>query len=251
MIPELFTPLAAPFRLEGTNGEAVVLSHGFTGIPAHFRLLAEFLNERGFTVNAPLLAGHGTNPGDMATTTAGDWITSVTRAARAVSDHRRVHLAGLSMGGLLSIVVAKDVGAATVSTINSPILVRNTRLYLSPVIHRMVPEVTWPEEPPPALDPEAAKYWLTYDSYRTVSAAELFRVIRLAYPAARRLRRPSLVIQSKTDESVDPRSATLLHKALGRPCELVWLEHSIHNALLDSERHVIHDSILRRITRPK
>lgn len=248
MIPELFSPLAAPFRLEGTNGEAVVLTHGFTGIPAHFRPLAEFLHGHGYTVNVPLLAGHGTSPADMATTGADDWTRSVRLAARAVSDHRRVHLAGLSMGGLLSILVAKDVAVSSVTTINSPLIVKNKRLYLAPVAHRFVPEVSWPDEAPPPLDAEVAPYWLTYDGYRTESAAELLAVIRRAYRAARRLRRPAMVIQSRVDESVDPRSAELLARALGPTCELVWLERSIHNSLLDGERDVIHQAVLRRIT---
>jgi carboxylesterase len=247
VVPDLFTPLAAPFRLDGSNGEAVVLTHGFTGVPAHFRPLAEFLHGKGYTVNVPLLAGHGTSPTDMAGTGADDWIRSVRQAAGAVSDHRRVHLAGLSMGGLLSIIVAKDVAASTVTTINSPILVKNKRLYLTPVAHHFVAEVSWPEAPTPPLDPEVADYWLTYDGYHTASAAELVRVMRTAYLAARRLRRPSLVIQSRTDESVDPRSARLLANALGPKCDLVWLERSIHNALLDSERDVIHRAVLGRI----
>ena len=248
MIPDLFSPHAAPFRLEGTNGEAVVLTHGFTGVPAHFRPLAEFLNGHGYTVNVPLLAGHGTSPTDMATTGADDWIRSVRQAGQAVADHRRVHLAGLSMGGLLSILAARDVAASTITTINSPIIVRNKRLYLAPLAHRLVPEVSWPDEAPPPLDPEVAPYWLTYDAYRTESAAELLAVIRRAYRAARRLRRPALVIQSRVDESVDPRSAELLAKALGPTCDLVWLDHSIHNSLLDRERDLIHRAVLRRIT---
>lgn len=248
MIPDLFSPLAAPFRLEGTNGEAVVLSHGFTGVPAHFRPLAEFLHGHGYTVNVPLLAGHGTSPADMATTGADDWTRSVRLAARGVSDHRRVHLVGLSMGGLLSIIVARDVAASSVTTINSPILVRNKRLYLAPLAHRFLPEVKWPDEPPPPLDPEVAPYWLTYDGYRTESAAELVTVLRRAYRAARRLRRPALVIQSRVDESVDPRSAEILARALGPTCELVWLDRSVHNSLLDGERDLIHRAVLRRIT---
>lgn len=247
MIPELFSPHAAPFRLQGSNGEAVVLSHGFTGIPGHFRPLAEYLNAHGYTVNVPLLAGHGTTPEDLATTGAGDWIRSVRQAAQAVSDHQRVHLCGLSMGGLLSIIVAGEVAASSVTTVNSPILVRNPRLYLAPIAHRLIPEVSWPDEPPPPLDAEVADYWLTYDRYRTSSAGELVKVMARAYRTARRLRRPSLVIQSRTDETVDPRSADLLAEALGPRCEVLWLDESLHNALLDSERHVIHEAVLRRI----
>ncbi len=89
----LLDPLAAAFRLEGSNGEAVVLIHGYTGTPAHFRPSAKELNAAGFTVVAPRLAGHGTSMEDMATTTARDWVESAQQAVATVSDHDRLHLA--------------------------------------------------------------------------------------------------------------------------------------------------------------
>jgi hypothetical protein len=40
----------------------------------------------------------------------------------------RLHLAGLSTGGLISLVLAAEVEAATTTTINSRLLVRNKTL---------------------------------------------------------------------------------------------------------------------------
>jgi esterase/lipase len=44
--------LAAPFRFDGSNGEAIVLVHGFSGNPAHFRHLGGQLNSLKYTINA-------------------------------------------------------------------------------------------------------------------------------------------------------------------------------------------------------
>lgn len=247
MIPDLFDPLCAPFRLEGSNHQAVVLVHGFTGVPAHFRPLARFLNDAGYTVNVPLLAGHGTNPGHMATTGRRDWLRSVEQAVAAVADHRRVHLVGLSMGGLLSILVAACSAAATVTTINSPVILRHKQTYLAPLAHRLHPMVTWPEDGTPPLDDEVRHLWLTYPGFPTVKTNDLLAVIARATVVAGRLRRPSLVIQSRADETVDPRSGTILAHRLGSGCRLVWLDHAIHNALLDGERHLVHRAVLERI----
>ncbi len=246
---DLLDPLAAEFRFDGTNGEAVVLTHGFTGVPAHFRPLGSVLNQAGYTVVGPRLAGHGTNIDDLATTTADDWIESARSAAESVADHRRVHLAGLSMGGLISLVLAKPIGAATVTTINSPILVRGKQLYLARLLARFKPRVEWPDEGPPDLDDEMVPYWITYTGFPTQSAAHLVSIMRRAAVAARRLDIPSLVIQSKTDESVDPRSARILAWLLGEECDTVWLERSIHNALLDRERDRIARAVLEHIGR--
>jgi carboxylesterase len=247
---DLIDPLAAAFRLEGTNGQAAVLVHGFTGTPAHFRQLAAVLNRAGYTVVAPLLAGHGTSIDDLAATGADDWIASVRSAVDEVADHRRIHLAGLSMGGLISLILAGSTGAATVSTINSPIVVRSKTLYLTRLIHRFRPTVEWPDSGPPDLDDEMTPLWITYTGFPTRCAADLVSIMRKALVAARRLDTPSLVIQSRIDESVDPRSARIVARLLGRDCRLVWLERSMHNALLDRERDVIGRAVLDRLADP-
>lgn len=246
---ELLDPLAAAFRLEGSNGEAVVLVHGHTGNPAHFRPLAAELNSAGFTVTVPRLAGHGTSMEDMATTGARDWLASAQSAADSVAGHDRVHLAGLSMGGLISVVLATRIGAATVTTINSPLLVRNKTLYAAPVARFFVRKVEWPDTGTPDLDDEVRPYWLTYPGFYTSTAVGLLSIMGRAVIAARRLKIPSLVIQSRTDETVDPRSANILHRLLGAQSELVWLENSLHMALLDRERDRITAAVLEQISR--
>ena len=248
MIPELFDPSVAPYRIEGTNGHAVVLLHGFTGVPTHFRPLAERLNVEGFTVNVPLLAGHGTSIDHLRETSYEEWIRGAELAARAVADHRSVHLAGLSMGGLLSIIIAARTAATTITTINSPIVVHDLHLYLSPFAHHLIPTVTWDDPVSPAPE-DVAHYDLTYQGFHTPSAAQLVRIMVEAYRWAHRLRRPSLVIQSKADETVRPISATLLKRALGPPAELFWLETARHNALLDPERGRLEAALVEHVRR--
>lgn len=243
-----FHPLVAPFRWEGDTGQAVVMVHGFTGNAAHFRLLGRFLNDRGHTVSAPLLAGHGTSPENMATTGADDWLQSVREAVAAVADHDRVHLVGLSMGGLLSLLVAGEGSVTSVTTINAPIRFRNLRTYTAPVVARSRRIVAWPDTDPPALDEEARPLWLPYGGFPTNGLADLIELSRRALAAAARLDLPSLTIQSKADATVHPSSAERLADALGPRNRLVWLERSIHNALLDGERDIIHHAVLARIT---
>lgn len=246
-MPELMDPLAAAFRLDGSNGEAVVLIHGHTGNPAHFRPLAAELNSAGFTVTVPRLAGHGTTMEDMATTGACDWIASARSAVDDVADHSRVHLAGLSMGGLISLVLAGRVGAATVTTINSPVVVRDKALYTAPVARFFVKKVEWPDQGTPDIDEEVRPYWLTYPGFYTSTAVGLLWLMSRAVYAAQRLRIPSLVIQSHTDETVDPRSARILHRLLGRQSRLVWLDNSLHMAPLDRERDKISAALLEHV----
>lgn len=247
-ISELIHPLAAPFHHVGSNGRAVVLIHGFTGMPAHVRPLGRYLHDRGYTVVAPLLVGHGTSPAAMSTTRGNDWICSAEEALEAATpDHDSVHMVGLSMGGLISILIGAGGRAATISTINAPITFRDKRIHLTPFLHRLRPMIQWPEEEPPDLDPEIADLWLTYRSHPTRAAADLLSISRRAHRVAATVTSPTLVIQSLADETVDPRSGRQLAEALRGDCRLLWLEHSIHNSLLDDERGLIHRAVVERI----
>ena len=49
----------------------MLVLHGFTGNPQSLRPLAEAVADAGFTVDLPLLPGHGTAVEDMVPTTVG------------------------------------------------------------------------------------------------------------------------------------------------------------------------------------
>lgn len=241
---ELISSHNAPIEMSGTSGEAVVLLHGFTGHAGHWIPIADRLSDEGHTVVAPLLPGHGTSPADLATTRWRDWLDAARDSARSVSDHRRVHLVGLSMGGLLAILVARATAAATVTTINSPVLVRDFRVMFAPLAHRFLPETPATDLDPP--DPALAHLWTPYPTIPTAAVAELLGVVWTAYRRAGDLRRPSLVIQSRTDEAVLPISGWLLARRLGvRP---MWLDSSRHNAALDPAREHVAKALSALIT---
>lgn len=243
-MPAATTAVTRPFRREGSNGEAVVLVHGFTGHPGHWELLAGEIAERGYTVTAPLLPGHGGGPAELAAATADDWIAATRAAAREVAGHRRVHLVGLSMGGMLAVLAARASGAASLTLINTPVVLRNRRMALAPLARPLRETVT--TEPLPAPDPELAHLWRPLDAYPTAALVELRRVVARGWREAGRLRRRTLVVQSATDEIVDPRSGPMLAKRLGGRHE--WLTLCRHNALLDPARPHLHRLVLAHIT---
>lgn len=248
MAAPLLDPVCAPILREGTNGEAAVLVHGFTGHPGHFTFMADTLTGAGFSVVAPRLTGHGTSSEDLATATADHWQADVEAAAHGMADHRRVHLVGLSMGGLLSLLAARTTAAASVTTINTPIVVRQARLYAAPVAKLLIDSAA-ADTSDDALDAAARAYWKPYEMVPVAAAAELQRLIRRGLGAARRLRRPALVVQSQNDETVHPSSAILLARALGPRARLEWMDRSIHNALLGSERERLHALVLEHLRR--
>jgi carboxylesterase len=240
-------PLAAPFRFEGDRPESVLLLHGWTGSPAHMRDLGQRLNDAGYTVVGPLLAGHGTTLDDMATTGWRDWLGSAAEPAMDILEGGdTLHLVGLSMGGIISLLLATSLDAASVTTINAPLLVRDRRSYLAG-LYRGSKRIEH-AEPPVAAPPEMRKYQQQYNGTPLGTAAELADLIRAARRSLSKVTCPALIIQSKTDETVRPKSATIIYDGLGSADKgIVWLECSRHVAVVDVEREAIAASILEHL----
>jgi carboxylesterase len=109
------------FDLDGDD-RGVLLIHGFTGAPEGLRYLAERLAERGFTVHAPLLPGHGTRVEDLERVTAGDWTAHVEAAYdRLAARCRKVAVVGQSMGGLLALHLSLVRPAVAVGSLAAPL----------------------------------------------------------------------------------------------------------------------------------
>src|SRR5215213_10799816 len=87
---------AEGFTLEGTNGRALLLLHGFGDTPQTLRYLGERLHAEGFTVRAPLLPGHGRGLRDFAAASAEDYA----RAAREELARLRAQASWVGVIGL-------------------------------------------------------------------------------------------------------------------------------------------------------
>jgi carboxylesterase len=101
---------ALPFSL-GQGSRGVLLVHGFTGSPFEMRLLGEDLARRGFAVEGVRLAGHSGTTADLARSTWHDWYDSAATALERLRDRvgsdAPVAVAGLSMGGLITLELAR------------------------------------------------------------------------------------------------------------------------------------------------
>lgn len=249
IVTEYIHPLAAPFRMEGKRGDTVLLLHGWTGSPAHLRELGAVLNEAGFAVVAPLLAGHGTSLEDMAETGWRDWMRTAAEAAtEIVAGGPRLHLVGLSLGGVIALLLAAVFDAASVTTISAPQRVWDRRSKLA-TLYRGSKRIDLGEPPLPVPD-DVVQYQQQYTGTPVGTVAELGDLIVAVRHNLHRVTCPALVIQSRVDETVKPVSAEIIYDGLGSSDKgLVWLEKSRHVAVLDVERDVIAAAILELLER--
>ncbi len=98
-------------RLKGNNGRSILLIHGLTGTPHEMRALATFFNRRGYTVLCPRLANHGAPLEVLKYSRWQDFYASVRDAYRSLREEdpeKEIFVSGLSMGALLSLLLADE-----------------------------------------------------------------------------------------------------------------------------------------------
>jgi carboxylesterase len=133
---------AEPFLFAGQSNVGVLLTHGFTGTPKEMRWMGEYLNrEHGFTCLGIRLTGHATQVEDMIRSRYTDWVASVEDGYHMLaSTGKHVYLAGLSMGGILSLHAAAKFPVRGVIAMAAPYALPNDwRLAHADLISRFIP----------------------------------------------------------------------------------------------------------------
>ncbi len=186
----------------------MLLLHGFAGTPVELIRLGEWLAEHGFLAHAPLLAGHGTSPEEMALTRADDWIRSANQGLEELMARcRTVGVAGQSMGGTLALhLAATRPEVRAVVTQAAMLRLSDWRLRLLPALH---PLVRW-DTPSGRVDlylPERAGLLHSYRRRPTPAILELVRLGRQVEKELRAIWQPLLVLHGGRDGVVGPANA--------------------------------------------
>ena len=191
---------AESFFFKGTNERAVLLLHGYTGAPSEMRLLGEYLNSKGFTVKCVLLPGHGTTPEDLNETTTDDWYAEAEHACcELLSSHSKVMVAGLSMGGLLTIRIASQLPIERAAILAAPIYLQDKRVPLFPILRYFVKYLPKQKR----NYHEAAKYNVAYDKMPTKPIVSILQMIKTAKAEyIPKIEIPCLVMQSKIEHTL-------------------------------------------------
>ncbi len=233
-----------PRFLEGTNGQSVLLLHGFTGLPSDFYYAAERLNKRGYAVLIPRLPGHGTNTEDFRSSGARDWLRKVMDSyLYLASRYEAVHICGLSMGALLATITASHFPAASLILCAPAFIVSNKFANLSPILKYFIHSVgrseikEWEEK-------DMAYYSLQYWSrYYTAQIAELLRLQKKARKCLSLLNTNTYLIYSEKDKTVPARIELFLNARLDLP-----LKDALH---LTESGHVVVNGVEKEKTAEK
>jgi len=230
-------PGAEPLSVTGGPHGALVL-HGFTGNPNSMRGIAEALAEVGFTVELPLLPGHGTSIEDMLPTGWADWLGAAEETyANLAGRCDTVAVVGLSMGGALTLSLAADhpeiVGIVCINAV-----------------------ITAPEGMKDAVAGLVAEGMETMDgigsdiadpdqvetAYSQTPLAPLLTLFDAADAFDGRMGEitcPVLVMNSPQDHVVPPENSDVIANGVAGPVERVTLERSYHVATLDYDKDLV------------
>ncbi|QEY31281.1 esterase [Synechococcus sp. RSCCF101] len=220
----------------------VLLLHGFTGSPSSLRPVADQLHARGYGVEAPLLAGHGTRLEDLMPVRRSDWTAQVAQWCEQLGKRGPLVLGGLSLGALLALQEGLRQGGPSgrlrgLLLFAPPIGVRDPRRFLAPLLVRLV--TTLPKQTDWFADPDAAAGMWSYDRFPAACSMELLRLMGEVRRQCRALARPvlplpTLLVGSRRDPVVSATGLEWLAQRLDPTISrLHWLDRSGHVLTLD------------------
>ncbi len=242
-------PGAEPFLYEA--GEvACLLVHGYTSTPCEMRGLAGYLAARGITAGACLLAGHGTRPQDLQGKTWRHWYASVNDALDGMlARYRRVYMAGLSLGGALTLYAAAHRGGdlAGIVAMSAPIYIPPIAGHLLRGLQGGLPFLSKPYRD--IEDPQARVEHLSYMQSpvdATASLVEFLSHVRAALP---QVKVPALIIYARHDHVVPGISSHHIYSRLGSTHKrMLALHRGYHIVTVDTDRQKVFEAVHAFIT---
>jgi carboxylesterase len=238
---------AEPMSAEGGSTGVLVL-HGFTGNPQSMRPLAQGFVDAGYTVEQPLLSGHGTAVEDMLDTTWEDWSADAEAAYQSLASRTEsVVVAGLSMGGSLTLWLAtKHPEIAGIICVNPATQVApEVRDFVASMVEAgdivmtgIGSDVADPSSPESAYADTPLKPLLS-----------MFDAAIHTQSALPDVRCPLLLFTSPQDHVVPPGDSDYLAGIYGGPVERVSCDRSYHVATLDYDKEMIIEESMKFVRR--
>jgi carboxylesterase len=235
-------PGAEPFSQVG-SAQGVLVLHGFTGNPQSMRPLAQALAGAGYSVELPLLPGHGTAIEDMIPTRFADWFGAAEATySKLAAASDQVAVVALSMGGTLAAALAERHPDIKGLALVNPFIDPPADSYRA-MLRGLLESGT---ELAPGVGSDIAKEGVTelaYPGSPLAAALSFFEGVDDVAAHLDEITCPVLLLSSRHDHVVPSSSGDVLAAGVAGPLERVWLENSYHVATLDNDA----DEITRRV----
>ena len=236
------------FYFQGTNGQAVLLIHGWTSTPYEVRRLGKYLNENGYTVYGPLLRGHGTKPEDLENVKWNDWLEDVEKAFDNLKkNHKKVYIGGTSIGANLAMLLAKDrpeVAGLVLMATPYRIKLENTSLAVARIL-RLFGKYKQKVYPPTFGLSTTITRLISYQRYPIDSALETFNLVKKTRECLGEIVQPCLVMQSNSDHIVGRNSLENIFDGISSSAKKKkYVNKAYHTFISDIKNEHVFEDIL-------
>ena len=275
-----------PFHFVGETRPdvGVLVLHGFTGSPAEMRPLGLGLHREGFTVHGPLQPRHGELPARLRGARYREWIDAALDGLETLADCQHLFLAGLSMGGLITLYLAALAAGANegfpaarlkplgrlrgIVVLAAPARVNDPRTrivrFAKHVIPYFTPKIDFDSPKTQAWLQEQAPPGARIDFADPAERKRLGDAARIPLDAIDQLIRlndrvvqllphvitPALFMQGRLDKTVTADSAERLRRGVGSPdATIQWFERSGHVLTTDVEKDAVSASAVAFVRR--
>ncbi|GAC1425717.1 MAG: alpha/beta fold hydrolase [Ktedonobacteraceae bacterium] len=265
--------LNVPFMLGPEDAEiACLLIHGFSGTPSEMRGLGDVLAEQNIRVYGVLVAGHNGDPEELIMSGYKMWLASVEEGLAQLAHYKTIFITGLSMGGVLALNLAirhpvRITGVVVLSTptrLDSNIQTRLVPLaryfikwfyplkalnFNNPKVQAEVLKQAQLRDATVTTidfkDPQVVNHIKTLVRIPVPAIAELIALINQTRRNLSKVRTPLLIMQSKRDQTVEPKCAEELYQlTTSVPSKsLHWLEESDHVITTGVEREKVYQIV--------
>lgn len=240
-------PGAEPWSAEGGPNGVLVL-HGFTGNCGSMRGLATAFHDAGHAVEMPLLPGHGTSVDDMILTSWPDWSGAAEDAYEKLAGRcERVAVAGLSMGGTLTVWLAGRHQETAAAVCVNPLV--EAPEGMEDAVRQMMADG---EETIAGIGSDIADPDQVESAYPMTPVAPMLSMFDAAKELTGLLPKitcPVLILTSPQDHVVPPENSDVLAAAVSGPVERITLERSYHVATQDYDKDLVERSAVDFVDR--
>jgi carboxylesterase len=238
------------FSFETDNSDTMILCiHGVLGSPGQFKTIANLLHKHNFSVKSILLPGHGGLGKEFASTKPDTWQAYVDQEVINLKQKNKyVFLIGHSLGGLLALNTSIHQSINGIILINTPIYTRITWQQLSLSLRVLLSSKN---NNNPILQTYRDSFGVCIKDWWTLPfwiprLLDVQRIGQNTLKILNKINTPVFIVQSRHDETVNPKSANIFHKQFIHDQGSVhYLEKSTHAYFDMEETRTIIDQVNR------
>lgn len=235
---------------QGSFNAAVLLIHGFTATPQVMEPLADHLSAFGFTVSAPMLAGHGGSREQLKASTWQDWYAGCEQELKKLkATHEHVCVCGLSLGGLLTLKLAQDhpQDITALSCLATPLYFDQAVRLIIPVLVYTPLRWLYPYKKKSGGDIKDESAKNKYESIEYMPITSIHSLMKLQKVVRKNLGKevpPTLLIHAQDDSTAPYENRQFLAEHLhSRKVETMTLKNSYHVITIDYDKDLMNAKV--------